>query len=109
PGWPTHLLGQPLFRLPDTTMDRRRAAAAPGPLARFAVVDGSELLLRWIDQADRAVHPPEDCYRGNGYRVTSRTPLSAPVSRPSVSLEASIQRGAIWRRFWAERSGEAWE
>lgn len=109
PGWPARWLGQPLERLPDTAMDRRWAAVAPGPLARFALADGSELLLRWVDQPGREVHPPEDCYRGNGYRVASMPPVHAPVAVPGTGAAARQGEAVIWRRFRAEREGAAWE
>lgn len=109
PGWPARWLGQPLYRLPETPMDRRWAAATPGPLARFALADGSELLLRWVDRPGRTLHPPEDCYRGNGYHVVSVPPLQALDPPLAIHPAASLPRTVLWRRFRAERGGEAWE
>jgi exosortase/archaeosortase family protein len=100
PGWPQEWLGQPLRRLPERAMDRRWAAAS-GPVARFALPDGEELLLRWVDRPGRGAHPPEDCYRGHGYTVS---PL--PPTRAALPGTTSAPR---WRRFRAARHGEAWE
>lgn len=99
PAWPESWCGQPLRRLPETEMDRRWAAAAPGPLARFALPDGGELLLGWVDRPSRAVHPAEDCYRGSGYAVSPLKPVRAPVPAGGEPV--------TWRRFRAERRGES--
>lgn len=100
PGWPADWGGERLRRLPQTEMDRRWARLSPGPLARFALEDGSEMLLRWVDHPTRALHPPEDCYRGAGARVT-----------PLPPVRASLLGGnsALWRRCRVSQDGRDWE
>ncbi|MFN3650695.1 MAG: archaeosortase/exosortase family protein [Armatimonadota bacterium] len=105
PGWPESWQGAPLRRLPARAVDRRWAALAPGPLARFALPDGSELLLAWVDRPTRAVHPAEDCYRGSGYEVTPLPPVRAPLPRWTAGDATS----GVWRRFRVERDGRAQE
>jgi hypothetical protein len=97
-GWPSHWGGEALKPLPATALDRRWAAAAPGPMGRFSMADGSELLLRWVAAPTRRVHPAEDCYRGNGYRVE---PLG-----PTRRMAAEIREPVLWGRFEARRGAE---
>jgi len=101
PGWPNDWLGRPINRLPETELDRRWAKLSPAPLARFALADGGELLLRWTDRAGRWLHPPEDCYRGHGYEVVSLSPVRA--------LAPGHPEPVVWRRFEARKGGERLE
>ncbi len=101
PGWPREWMGRPLRPLPASEMDRRWAALTPGPLTRFALPDGSELLLRWVDRPTRALHSPEDCYRGLGATLTPRPPVRAAAPGTSGPV--------LWRRFRVSRQGRSWE
>ena len=101
PGWPSTWLAQPLHRLAAPGEDQRWADFSPGPVAWFSVPGGRQILFRWVTRPDRRLHPSEDCYRGNGYRVTPLPPTLAP---------ADGCRGiVIWRRFRAERDGRDYE
>lgn len=97
-GWPQDWMGQSLHRLPPTPLDERWIALSAGPLARFQLTNGNELLLRWVERPGRGVHPPEDCYRAQGYTVTSLDMVLSPA--PGALGLAS------WRRFRAVKGAE---
>ncbi|HTE20918.1 MAG TPA: hypothetical protein VK689_21345, partial [Armatimonadota bacterium] len=98
-----------LTPLPPGDLARRWAALNPGPLAHFALPDGSELLLRWVDRPSRALHPAEDCYRGQGYALTPLPPVSAPAPVTLNAPESGRAKPVLWRRFRATRDGAEWE
>jgi hypothetical protein len=64
-------------------------------VARFT--DGErDIVMRWVTQPTRRLHPAEDCYRGLGYTVdTSRIVTDADRAR--------------WRCFKASRKQDARE
>ncbi len=69
-GWPDTWDGMPLLRLPDDDADAL-AAGFPGRIARFRL--GSEILiLRWVPQPTRALHPAADCLRAAGWTVSAQ-------------------------------------
>lgn len=101
PGWPSHWLGQPLRPLPKSALDRRFAEISPAPIARFALPNGDELLLRWTDQAGRWAHAASDCYEGEGFEIIPRPPLRKPVDGADTE--------AVWHRFEARRGLVSYE
>jgi hypothetical protein len=108
PGWPNTFEGRPLTQLPLNKTEEKFATGFPGRIARFS--DGErEIIIRWVTEATRMMHPASDCFQGLGYRVK---PLAAYRDRS----------GLLWSSFMAtneddellvhERihsdSGEAW-
>ena len=92
PGWPTHFEGRPLTRLPLSEREERFGEEFPGLVARFT--DGRrEVIVRFIGEATRRLHPTADCLTAIGYSV-----------RP-VPLHVA-EDGALWSGFTAERRGE---
>lgn len=92
PGWPGEFQGQPLQALPLTALEQRFAERFPGRIARFN--DGSrEILLRWVAEPTRKLHPAKDCFRGSGYRIETLP----------IRVDAQGQR---WSRFHATRGPE---
>jgi len=85
--WPHEFLGHPLIRVPLNHDEQRFLDDFPGAVARFS--DGEhDIIMRWVDQPTRRLHPAEDCYRGWGYEVS----------------ESKIRRdgdGTQWRCFTA--------
>ena len=81
-------------------------------IARFAMRDGSELLLRWLPHAaSRGLHPVEDCYRAHGYEVEPLAPVLALAPGPAEfgqDGDDTVTHG-VWRRFLARRDGRVWE
>ena len=95
PAWPHELDGKPLVSVNLGEDERRLLGSFPGAVARFS--DGErELLMRWVTQPTRRLHPAEDCYRGWGFEV------AAPRVR-------AADDGSPWRCFTASRSGETRE
>jgi hypothetical protein len=92
PGWPTHFEGRTLTRLPLSEREERFGRDFPGKVARFT--DGErEIIIRWVWEATRRLHPASDCFEGIGYRV-----------RPAA-LRVD-EAGARWGSFTATRGGE---
>jgi hypothetical protein len=93
PGWPARHEGKLLRQLPLTALELRFQEAFPGRLGRFS--DGKrEIILRWVAQETRMLHPAIDCFRGSGYEVT----------KPSLSRDSE---GLHWGRFIATREGKS--
>jgi hypothetical protein len=66
PGWPETLDGAALRPLPPTAADARFGRGFPGRLARFS--DGRRaVLLRYLAEPSRRLHPAADCFRGDGW------------------------------------------
>jgi hypothetical protein len=94
PGWPAQLEGRNLTALPLTERERRFEMAFPGRIGRFT--DGHrEIVIRWVTQATRRLHPASDCFRGSGYRVKTQ---------PIKTVD-----GKRWGRFLATREAEEWD
>jgi hypothetical protein len=90
--WPRAWQGQPLQPLAMSAVEHRFAAHFPGRIARFAVADGSELVLREVQRPTRMLHPAVDCWRGIGWRIET------------TRLETDAQ-ARLWRCFEASRDG----
>jgi hypothetical protein len=95
PAWPHEFGGKPLVAVDLTGEERRWIGRFPGSVARFT--DGERvLLMRWVTQPTRRLHPAEDCYRGWGFEV-------------SQSRVRADHDGSHWRCFTATRNSEARE
>jgi hypothetical protein len=91
--WPAEWRGQALQPLASSAVERRFAAQFPGRIARFALADQSELVLREVSRPTRMLHPAADCWRGIGWQVRA-------------TRLVRDDGAALWRCFEAERSGE---
>ena len=90
PGWPARFEEHTLHELPLTAQEQRFATEFPGRIGRFT--DGRrEIVLRWVADPTRKVHPAADCFRGSGYAVEP-TPIQ------------TIDGGS-WGTFDARRKG----
>jgi len=70
PAWPHEFEGRPLTPVALTAEQSRLLADFPGAAARFS--DGErDILMRWVTQPTRRLHPAEDCYRGWGFEDAS--------------------------------------
>ena len=87
PGWPAEFEGKALTPLPLTALEEHFNADFPGKIGRFT--DGKrEIIVRWVTQATRKLHPASDCFQGLGYTVK---PL--PLHRD--------EKGSLWSSFAA--------
>jgi hypothetical protein len=88
PGWPAQFEGRPIHPLPLTETERRFSDGFPGRVGRFT--DGErEIIMRWVLQPTRKLHPAADCFKGIGYTI-----------RP---LPIEVVAGANWSAFEAHR------
>jgi hypothetical protein len=71
PGWPAMHEGRTLSELPLSKREEAFARDFPGRIGRFT--DGErEIILRWVAEPTRRLHPASDCFRGSGYKTTPR-------------------------------------
>jgi hypothetical protein len=92
PGWPESIEGRSLQQLPLTEREKRFEQEYPGRFGRFT--DGRrEILLRFVAERTRKLHPTSECYKANGYTVD---PLAVWVDAQGVS----------WGAFKITRNGE---
>lgn len=93
PGWPASLDGMPLDEQPLTSGEIRFLEEMPGRIGRFRSGD-REIVLRWVVEATRNLHPSSDCYRAAGYTVEPRAAVRG-------------DDGALWSSWRVEREGQA--
>lgn len=92
PGWPPEFAGEALRELPLGPRERGFVTDFPGRIGRFS--DGErEIIVRWVSQETRKLHPASDCFRGAGYSITPQ-PLRVDGN------------GARWGVFLAKRGGQ---
>jgi exosortase/archaeosortase family protein len=116
PAWPTQFEGKPLAELPLTDKERAFAQGFPGRIGRFS--DGErEIIIRWVKEATRRLHPASDCFKGLGYSI-SALPLKRAsdgtvmgcfiASRDGVRLQVCEQVRNDKGRVWADASSWYW-
>ncbi|HEU0254107.1 MAG TPA: hypothetical protein VFR12_13825 [Pyrinomonadaceae bacterium] len=92
PGWPTQFEGKTLTPLPLSELEQRFSSDFPGQLSRFT--DGKrEIVIRWVTEATRKLHPSSDCFQGLGYTVK---PLALRRD----------ESGSLWSSFEATKGDE---
>ena len=92
PGWPTTFEGKTLTQLPLNDIEKFFASDFPGRIARFS--DGErEIIVRWVTEATRKLHPSSDCFQGLGYTVK---PLAARRD----------ENGSLWASFAATKGDD---
>ena len=94
PGWPDGFEGRPWTRVrrpegPATVFSQQTIASA------VFRQDERKVVLRWIRNPTRTVHPASDCFRARGY----------DVERARLVRDAS---GFTWSEFTVRREGEYW-
>lgn len=107
-GWPNQFAGKPLRALPMTELEQRFMSDFPGRIGRFT--DGErEIVIRWVTEPTRKLHPASDCFQGLGYSVR---PL--PLHRDdggalwsSFAASKGNDRLRVYERIHSE-SGESW-
>lgn len=108
PGWPAQFEGKTLTQLPLTELEQRFASGFPGKIARFT--DGKrEIVVRWVTEATRKLHPASDCFQGLGYTVK---PLAMHRDDngslwSSFAARKGNDRLRVYERIHRE-SGESW-
>jgi hypothetical protein len=91
-GWPDQFEEKTLTELPLTELEQRFATDFPGKIGRFT--DGRrEIVIRWVTEATRKLHPASDCFQGIGYSVK---PLALHRDKD----------GSLWSSFAATKGDE---
>ena len=91
PDWPHEFEGRPLSPVALTAEQKTFLGDFPGAAARFS--DGErDILMRWVKQPTRRLHPAEDCYRGWGFEV-------------AASKIRADRDGRHWRCFEVQHEG----
>lgn len=102
PGWPRALEGRDLTELSLTERERRFAQDFPGRLARFT--DGErEIIVRWVTQPTRTLHPAADCFRGVGYAIEPQ-PLRVDEAQErwgSFTAVRNAERLRVYERIYS--------
>ena len=107
-GWPTEFEGKTLMPLPLSDLEKRFASNFPGRIGRFTNGD-REIIIRWVTEPTRKLHPSSDCFQGLGYTVK---PLAAHRDATG-SLWSSFAAGKgndrlrVYERI-NNQSGETW-
>lgn len=95
PGWPREWDGRPLEQKPLSEKEDAFAKTFPGRTGRFS--DGQrEMIIRWVTEPTRKLHPASDCLRAFGAHVTAR-PLHIDNQGTAWGSLEVVQHG---RRFW---------
>lgn len=113
PGWPSHFEGRLLEEgelRPEEVRFYR--TSFPGKVGRFS--DGQrEIILRWITQPTRALHPAADCFRGLGYQLGKPTITDSfrafTVEKDHLKLSVREQIKDTKGHVWTDVSAWYWD
>lgn len=92
--WPSTFDDVPLEPLGLSASELAFAANFPGSIARFAAGD-REVVVRYVTEATRRLHPAADCLRATGYEVFSTGPVVD-------------ERGRLWASSTARKGDRTW-
>lgn len=121
PGWPAQFEGRNLQPLPLSALEQQFQQDFPGKIGRFT--DGQrEIILRWVTDGNRRLHPAADCFKANGYTLQTRPMITKGTERWSsflatrgstrllVSERIMDEAGGQWSDtsawFWATQLGK---
>ena len=93
--WPAEF--ERMNRSPLTASDQKYSSGFQGPVARFHE-ENKQYVVRRADSLTRSLHPPEHCYRAQGYQLS---PL------PMETTPSDNGKARRWSCFLAVKAGEA--
>lgn len=108
PGWPNSFEGLELTPLPLSEREQRFGQDFPGRLARFT--DGRrEIIIRWVTEPTRKLHPASDCFEGIGYKVQPAALRVDPNGSRWGSFIATRadERLLVYERIYTD-AGDSW-
>lgn len=108
PGFPAQFEGKALRQLTLTEREEFFLADFPGKVGRFT--DGRrEIIIRWVTQATRKLHPAEDCFKGIGYE-TKPLPLEIGADGKHQACFSAVKNEdslRVCERIFDE-NGDSW-
>ncbi|MES2351172.1 MAG: hypothetical protein V4641_26665 [Pseudomonadota bacterium] len=107
PGWPASFEGAALKQLPLSPIEERFQKNFPGRVGRFT--DGRrEVILRWVAEGSRKLHPASDCFKANGYALVPQ-PIAIKGSEQWSGFSAArgTQKLAVRERIY-DGAGAQW-
>lgn len=91
-GWQTSFEGKPIKKLPLSKIEQTFSESFPGYVGRFD--DGKrQIIIRWVKEETRKLHPASDCYRGIGYKIKALPAFKDKENK-------------YWSRFSAKNNNE---
>ena len=122
PGWPTSFENRTLTQLPLSPLEEQFQKNFPGRVGRFT--DGKrEVILRWVAQETRKLHPGSDCFKANGYALQPQAIKLVGTKRWSgftatrgkqkfmvherIYDQAGAQWGDVSAWYWAVQLGQS--
>ncbi len=107
PGWPKTFENRSLTQLPLTSLEERFQKEFPGHIARFT--DGNrEIILRWIHQGSRRLHPASDCFKANGYALISQPLRTVGSERWSTFIASRGNENLFMSERIVDQVGNQW-
>jgi hypothetical protein len=107
--WPAVYEGRSLSPSPVSKRESQFYAGFPGEMKKFS--DGeNEIVIRWIQEPNRLLHPTMDCYKGFGFDVAPRPLWMDPQKNLWGCFTASKkgQRSVFVRERISDSSGKSW-
>lgn len=68
PGWPDEYQSKTFKESSLSDQEKRFEKKFPGRLGRFRK-EKLEIVIRWVYEPTRKLHPAADCYKGSGYKI----------------------------------------
>lgn len=108
PGWPSSFDGKTLIQLPFSPQETGFTQGFPGKIGRFTD-QHREIIIRYVEQPTRKLHPSSDCLQGSGYQVKPQ-----PINRDKhnqlwgcVLAEKGAQQYRVCERIY-DNDGKSW-
>lgn len=108
PGWPIEVVGPDVKKLPLSKREKKFEKNFPGRIGHFS--DGKrEMVIRWIVDMTRKVHPASDCYKGLGYTIKDQPIYKDGENRRwgCFSAVKGNQRIQVRERIY-DKQGNSW-
>lgn len=108
PGWPASFEGRMLTPLDLADREAGFSRGFPGRIGRFT--DGRrELVLRWVVEPTRRLHPSADCFRGLGHAIVPADSTLDPQGRRWSAFRAvKGRRTLLVKELIVDANGRTW-
>lgn len=105
PGWPAEFNNASFVEVPGNKADEAFYREFPGRIQCFT--HGKDrVILRWVSQPTRQLHPSSDCFRGIGYHIAHKPMITdANGTWARFSAEKGMQKLSVRERIYDEHGG----